>query len=217
MIKNIVFDFGGVLLDLNYELSFEALSSLMGRRLDKEHMPQQLSDVFLDYEKGLIQSETFMWNIQKYADRQIQEPHKIIQAWNAMLLGWNPDRLPWLLELRKTYRTFILSNTNELHIGWVRKDLQTQHGVEHFEDTYFEHVYYSHDMGMRKPDSNIYETVLQQSDLRASETLFIDDTLANVVAAQSVGIHAVQHDATTEIINMLPSYIMAAEESATVQ
>lgn len=208
MIKNIVFDFGGVLLDLHYERTFEALSDLMGVALDRQDIPEELATAFTKYEKGLLQTETFMWNIQKHAAKQITEPHKIIKAWNAMLLGWNADRLPWLLRLKEQYRTFILSNTNELHIQWVRKDLKAKHGLEDFESTYFEHVYYSHDMGMRKPDAVIYEAVLAERNLVAGETLFIDDTYENVLAAQSVGIRAIHHDPSLEIIDQLPKYLL---------
>lgn len=214
MIKNIVFDFGGVLLDLDYERTFQALSSLMGMPLDRNGLPEELATVFTKYEKGQLQTETFMWNIQKHAAKQITEPHKIIKAWNAMLLGWNAERLPWLLNLQGQYRTFILSNTNELHIQWVRRDLKSKHSVENFEETYFEHVYYSHDMGMRKPDAEIYQAVLADRDLVAAETLFVDDTYANVLAAQAVGISAVHHDPSMEIIDELPKYLLQANQGA---
>jgi len=212
-IKNIIFDFGGVLLNLDYNRTFEALSSLMNLDVTLHEMPQEFQEVYLKYERGEMKSETFMWNIQKLAQRPISRPHLIIKAWNAMLLGWNPDRLPWLEQQKKRYRTFILSNTNQIHIDWVRKDLKATHGIVEFEEKYFERVYYSHEMGTHKPYAEIYDQIISQSNLNPKETLFIDDSPANIVGAKRVGINAVLHNPELEIINMLEKYIRSVNKA----
>jgi len=207
MIKNIIFDFGGVLLNLDYNKTFDALGSLMGLELSYGELPEEMTELYLAFERGDMQYETFMWKIQKLSKKQITKPHLIIKAWNAMLLGWNPERLPWLLTVKEKYDTYILSNTNALHIDWVRKDLKSQYGVENFESTYFDCVHYSHEMGMQKPNLDIYQEVIKANGLDPSQSLFIDDNADNVAAAKKVGLHAVQHDPQTEIIEMLEGYI----------
>ena len=209
-IKNIIFDFGGVLLNLDYQRTFDELGQLMGHNLSLTDMPADMQEVYLRYERGELQSENFMWHIQKLAKRQITQPHKIIKAWNAMLLGWNADRLPWLLSLRERYQVYLLSNTNDLHIKWVHKDLKQQHNITDFECTYFDNVYYSHEVGMQKPTAAIYELVLSDNDLSAAETIFVDDNAANVAAAAALGITAIQHDPSTEIMEQLPGYLAEA-------
>lgn len=181
--------------------------------LNKDSLPKELKDACDALEKGEMKPETFMWNIQKHSNNEISQPHKILKAWNAMLLGWNPERLPWLERQNKRYRTFILSNTNQIHIDWVRKDLKANHDVTDFEDKYFEKVYYSHDMGVHKPYVEIYEQVIADSNLDPKETLFIDDTPANIVGAKKAGFHAVLHNPELEIKDMLEKYIRSVNKA----
>ena len=91
MIKNIIFDFGGVLLDLDYELTYKALAEVTGIEMDAQSIPAQVFKVMLGYEKGEINTETFLWNLQKESTKLTPQPDKLIKAWNAMLLGWNAD------------------------------------------------------------------------------------------------------------------------------
>ncbi len=127
-----------------------------------------------------------------------------------MLLGWNPDRLPWLLRLRKTYNTYLLSNTNEIHIEWALNDLKVHHDVTNFETSYFDNICYSHIARLQKPDARIYHKVVDQNNLDLSETIFIDDSMPNIKGAQDMGLHAIYHDPTLEIMDMLPQYIANA-------
>lgn len=207
MIKNIIFDFGGVLLNLDMELTFSELSEVTGIAMKGENIPAQIFKVMLGYEKGEINTETFLWHLQKEATKLTPQPDKLIKAWNAMLLGWNPDRFEFLLELRKNYKVFLLSNTNELHIDWVLRDLEKSHEITDFETRYFDSVFYSHNMQMRKPEVSIYNKVIEETGINAQETLFIDDNIANVSAAISAGWNAVCHDPKTEIIDQLPKYL----------
>jgi len=207
MIKNIIFDFGGVLLNLDMELTFSELSEVTGVPIKGEDIPAQIFKVMLGYEKGEINTETFLWHLQKEATKLTPQPDKLIKAWNAMLLGWNPDRFEFLLELRKNYKVFLLSNTNELHIDWVKRDLKKSHEISDFETRYFDKVFYSHNMKMRKPELSIYKSVIEETGIDPSETLFIDDNIANVSAAISAGWKSICHDPKTEIIDQLPKYL----------
>lgn len=207
MIKNIVFDFGGVLLNLDPELTFSQLSEVTGIKMTSADTPAHIFKVMLGYEKGEINTETFLWHLQKESTKLTPQPDKLIKAWNAMLLGWNPDRFEFLLELKKKYNVYLLSNTNELHIEWVLKDLKKNHKISDFESLFFDRVFYSHNMKMRKPEQAIYNTVIEETGIKAYETLFIDDNIANVSAAISAGWKALHHDPTTEIIDQLPKYL----------
>lgn len=208
MIDTIIFDFGGVLLDLDFDRTFTQLEQVMGlplpTDLDQDH---DLIKHYLRYEQGLITDETLIWNIQRMATHAI-EPRAIVTAWNAMLLGWNPARLDMLLALRKRYRVLLLSNTNHMHIQWVRRDLYRNHGIRDFEATYFDKVYYSFEIHCRKPDTAIYDYVSRDADLAKASTLFIDDNAANVDAGRAHGWQSVQHDpAQHDIIDVIEDYL----------
>ena len=207
MIKNIIFDLGGVLLNLDPELTFSELSEVLGIPMTEENIPAHIFKVMLGYEKGEINTETFLWHFQKEATTLTPQPDKLIKAWNAMLLGWNADRFEFLTELRKNYKVFLLSNTNELHIEWAMRDLKKNHKITDFDTQFFDRTFYSHNMKMRKPEEAIYKSVIKETGINASETLFIDDNINNVSAAISAGLNAIYHDPTTEIIDQLPKYL----------
>jgi len=209
MIKNIIFDFGGVLLDLDYNKTYAELSKVMGLEIDAENIPAHIFKILLGYEKGEINTETFLWNLQKESQKLTPQPDKLIKAWNAMLLGWNSERFQFLVELRKKYNVYLLSNTNDLHLEWVKKDLKKTHKIKDFDTKYFDKTYYSHLMRARKPEPNIYNMVLEDAEILAEESLFIDDNAENVEGAKRVGIHAVIHDPKNEIIDQLPIYLKA--------
>jgi len=202
-IKNIVFDFGGVLLDIDYNRTYKALTSLLNTEFD----PKQLSKVdiqaFHDFEMGIIDTATFIMHIQRLSVDKIPQVQEIIVAWNAMLIGWDIQKFDLLLRLRKKYKVFLLSNTNELHLDWVKNHLMIHHGIADFEQRFFDKTYYSHLVGMRKPNVDIYEYVLDDANIQASETIFIDDLPENIDGAHKVGYHTYLHnplDNLSEII-----------------
>lgn len=207
MIKNIVFDFGGVLLNLDPALTYKMLREVMGEEMTTEQIPAHIFKVMLGYEKGEINTETFLWNLQKESTKLTPQPDKLINAWNAMLLGWNEARFEFLEDLRKDYKVFLLSNTNDLHIEWVMRDLNKNHKIKDFDTRFFDGTYYSHLMHMRKPELAIYNTVTEESNLIPEECLFIDDNIENVKGAIAAGWNAVLHDPKNEIIDQLPIYL----------
>jgi len=207
MIKNIVFDFGGVLLNLDYDRTFSALSEVMGIEMTKDSIPAHIYKIMLGYEKGEINTETFLWNLQKESSKLTPHADKLINAWNAMLLGWNPARFKFLLDLREDYKVYLLSNTNALHLEWVSRDLKKNHAITDFDNQYFDKTFYSHNMRKRKPEQGIYDTVTKALNLDPQHTLFIDDLAENVAAARATGWHSVRHDPKDEIIDTLQSYI----------
>ncbi|MBK8701244.1 MAG: HAD-IA family hydrolase [Saprospiraceae bacterium] len=197
-IKNIIFDFGGVLLDLEPSATYRDMSELGIFDGDAHEFYLANKSLFDGYEKGKVITENFLWNIQAKCKR-VPPVDKVIKAWNAMLLGWNPGKLKFLEAVSQQYNTYLLSNTNELHLEWVRRDLKNQHGITDFDQRFFKKSYYSHRIGMRKPDQEIFAFVLEDASLNAGETLFIDDNADNVAAAASLGIHAKLHISNADI------------------
>jgi putative hydrolase of the HAD superfamily len=181
MIKNIIFDFGDIFINLDKEATFKELAKLGVDQITKEMMA-----VAHQYEKGEISTNDF---IEFFHQKFDIDKSDLIRAWNAILLDFPKHRLQFLKELEagKKYRLFLLSNTNEMHIKWIQNNWGSKL-YEEFKDC-FEQFYLSHEIHFRKPNADIYQFVLQENKLKAEETFFIDDTLENTVAAEKLGIH----------------------------
>lgn len=144
---------------------------------------------FLQYEKGLINDEAFRKALRDIY--QFRGSDDVIdRCWNSMLLDIPVGRISTLKALKARYRTFLLSNTNSIHVTCFSESLRKAHGLESLNEL-FEKVYYSHLLKMRKPDPAIYEHVLRENGLKAEETLFLDDSERNIEGARSVGIETI--------------------------
>ena len=182
MIENIIFDFGDIFINLD---KIGAMSKTIELFEIKELTPEMIQ-VNMDYEKGEITTESFLtFYTNAYPNISKTE---IIGTWNSMLLDFPLHRLDFIKQVSKQYRCFLLSNTNEMHIDWIKKDW----GMELYNEfkNSFEQFYLSHEINMRKPDADIYEFVLNENNLIASETLFIDDTKENTDTTTALGIHS---------------------------
>lgn len=180
MIKNIVFDFGDVFINLDKEATFVALA-----KLGVDEMADEMLAIAKQYEVGAISTEVFVSFFQKEFSIASDQ---LIDAWNAILLDFPKHRLQFLKDLATSnkYRLFLLSNTNELHISWIQNDW----GMNLYNEfkSCFEQFYLSHEIALRKPNTDIYEYVLKENNLVAAETYFVDDTEENTVAAEKLGI-----------------------------
>ena len=179
MIKNIIFDFGDIFINLDKEATPKALF-----KLGITYVSEETILVFQQYEKGLLSTESFL----DFFEKKCKIPSmKFIDAWNAILLDFPTHRLKFIQDLAKNpkYRLFLLSNTNDLHISWIQEDW----GMPLFNSfqNCFEQFYLSHEIKMRKPNSDIYEFVLNENNLIPQETVFIDDTEENTAAAKLLG------------------------------
>jgi FMN phosphatase YigB (HAD superfamily) len=181
MIKNIVFDFGDIFINLDKKRFARELQKLGISQESEEMLP-----VLYQYEKGLISTEKF---IAFFEEKLEISSEKLVKAWNSILLDFPNERLHFIQELAesKKYRLFLLSNTNDLHIYWIQKNW----GMEQYNafKICFEQFYLSQEINLRKPNNNIYEFVLKTNGLVPKETLFIDDTKENTDAAKALGIH----------------------------
>lgn len=181
MIKNIIFDFGDIFINLDKKATYKEIEKLGVSEISDEMM-----EVAHEYEKGLISTDEFI----AFFSVQFKIPKQdLVRAWNAVLLDFPLTRLAFLraLSKRKKYRLFLLSNTNELHISWIQENWGTKLYTE-FKNC-FEQFYLSHEIHFRKPDATIYEFVLNENNLIAKETIFIDDVEENTIAANALGIH----------------------------
>lgn len=187
-IKNIVFDLGGVLCGLDAERCIRAFQQIGAEEVAVYVEEHRVEDLFLQSELGYITTEEFCEEVRRITQRPIDD-EKIVWAWNELLTGITPERRQAVLELSKTYRLFVLSNTNDMHWKkWEASSLLPLKG-EVFKDGVFEKCFLSYELHLAKPQREIFEAVLQQADVKADETLFIDDSLKNCEAAQALGIH----------------------------
>ena len=184
-IKNIVFDLGGVLYHIDYNLTIKAFENL-GIKDFHEHFSQQKQNyLFNRLEKGQISDEDFIKEIKVLLPHCTRE--KIINAWNALLIGLPKENIQLLQALSKKYRLFLLSNTNSIHIKHINKLLYKNYDLKSL-DSLFDKVYLSHQIGKRKPNSETFEWVLKDAKILAQETFFIDDSIQHINNAKKVGI-----------------------------
>jgi putative hydrolase of the HAD superfamily len=180
MIKNIIFDFGDIFINLDKQGTYKAMAAL-----GVTEITQEMMEVYHQYEKGLMTTDSFIaFFFNKFGIPKTD----LVCAWNAVLLDFPQRRLDFLIDLAesKKYRLFLLSNTNDLHIKWVQNSLGNKFYNE-FKNC-FEQFYLSHEINFRKPDSEIYEFVLNENNLIADETLFVDDLPENTDSANTLGI-----------------------------
>ena len=166
--------------------TFEAFARLAGTSNIPEYNFQTQAQIFKDFEVGSITPEVFVTEMVTLLGGRVTG-QEIIDAWNAMLLDIPQQRLDLLLSLKKQYRTFLFSNTNQIHYDAFNKILLDAHGRATL-DEFFNRAYYSHTMGMRKPDAAAFQRILDENGLVASETLFLDDTPGHLEGAKLLGI-----------------------------
>lgn len=178
MIDTIIFDFGDIFINLDKEAPINAL-----KKLGLSQWNDDLNQLNIQFEKGQISEENFLLGIQKHVPNASTD--EISTAWNAVLLDFPLRRLEFLQKLTSKYRLFLLSNTDAIHIATFERE----NGVSFYSDFYqcFEKVYFSFEMGMRKPESEIYNCVLNNHNLIAHHTLFVDDKKENTDAALLLG------------------------------
>lgn len=184
-VKNIIFDLGGVILDIDLRKTQDAFTALGIKNIEEIFRMGHVDSFFKSYETGGINDDQFIEEIQKKIETRVS-PEVIIEAWNALLIGFPPERIELLKELKRNHRLFLLSNTSALHHVWFQQIFRQEFGGS-FDDL-FDKAYYSHVIKLHKPDISSYQLIIDENDLKAGETLFIDDSKANVEGAEKAGI-----------------------------
>lgn len=182
--KALIFDFGGVIINIDFKLTHQAFKALGIENLELKFSQTQQSGFFDKFEKGEISPEEFRKEIKFFLNSDINDS-ALDKAWNKMLLDIPAQRIEIIKQLKTKYPCVLLSNTNQIHYDYYREGLEREHGFKKFSDL-FDKTYFSHEIGMRKPDSDIYNFVLQDLNLKPSDVLFIDDTEKNIDAANKL-------------------------------
>jgi len=188
-IKNIILDFGGVLLNIDYQLTEQAFIKLGCTNFREIYSQAAQTDLFNKFETGNITETVFFEELKSLSGMEKLTISEIKKAWNAMLIHFPIENYLMLKELKKKYRVFLLSNTNETHIAEFERLVETTCSVAEFESL-FEKVYYSYKMGLRKPDTACFLQVLHENNLNIEETIFIDDSIQHIEGAKKAGITA---------------------------
>jgi HAD superfamily hydrolase (TIGR01509 family) len=183
--KAIIFDLGGVILNLDYSLTIDKFKKLGITDFETLYSQASQQSLFDDLETGKISTQTFVNSLLPFLPRGVTA-NEVVHAWNAMILDFPTERLTLLEKLRTKYKIYLLSNTNEIHEQVVRRVLSkvSDKGLE----DYFDQTFLSHQVGLRKPNADIFKYVCDKADLIPSQTLFIDDTLQHIEGARLVGL-----------------------------
>jgi glucose-1-phosphatase len=184
-VKNIIFDLGGVIMDIDVKQTMRAFSDLGMKNIHDYFGHGFAASFFSDHEAGRISDEEFIAKIRILLNREVSQ-NELIDAWNALLLQFPPDRIQLLKELKSRYRLFLYSNTNAIHYTKFSEVYRKAFSGE-LEDL-FEKAYFSHVLGQRKPEIAGFELIIAENGLDPKTTLFVDDALVNVEGAIKAGL-----------------------------
>jgi FMN phosphatase YigB (HAD superfamily) len=200
VIKNIIFDWGGVITTLHLDATRKAFQQL-GLVIFDESVPHNPHDtLFIPFETGKISPGEFRTRLRQYAVAPLTD-EEIDKAWNAMLGELPVERWKLLEKAGKCYRTFLLSNTNAIHLPYYFEYLHKIYGTKGYTHL-FEKSYFSHELGLRKPDAEIFQHVMQDAGILPDETLFIDDFIENIEAARRLGFQTIHLTAPLTLVDL---------------
>ncbi|MBC7914974.1 MAG: HAD family phosphatase [Pyrinomonadaceae bacterium] len=198
-IKNIIFDYGNVIFQIDFQKAQNTFTDLGVKNVETFFAHSGHDPLFSEFEKGDITAVQFRDGIRRITQKPELSDQEIDTAWTSLLIGVPPINHEILLKAKKQYRTFLLSNINEIHLNYIHNYLQREHQIES-NAIFFEKVYYSHLVRKRKPNRDIFEHVLTDSKLAVSETLFIDDSPQHLKTAHEMGFetHLITKDDSLE-------------------
>jgi len=198
-IKNILFDLGGVILDINIHATLKGFYDL-GFPSELMQYPESMStDVFFKYQTGKLSTEEFRDAIRISAGVEMSD-QDFDEAWNAMLVRIPKERTELLKRLSERYALYLLSNTSALHVE-VFEPMYLEAAGKSIHEVFVK-VYYSHEIGWHKPDLGAWEHVINDAGIKAEETLFLDDSIQNIKASQELGFQAIHIHERTNLLNL---------------
>lgn len=183
----LLLDLGGVILNIDYHRTSEAFRVLTGHHFDEIYSQARQTELFDKFEKGQITSETFAEAVRDFFSGSWRD-EEIFEAWNAMLLDLPETRLDFVEKIATKMPVFLLSNTNEVHKKAFDEILKKQGLHERFY-ALFSKAYFSHEIGMRKPDKEVFDFILNENNIPRTKLLFVDDSLQHIHGANSAGIN----------------------------
>jgi epoxide hydrolase-like predicted phosphatase len=200
-IKNIIFDFGGVIIPVDPMAFAGGLMNLGCTDVLGLHERFMAEEVYSRFEKGEMSPKEFRKMLRTGLNNNVTDEH-LDRAWNLIIGEIPPHRVDFLVKLRSKYRTFLLSNTNKIHYDFYQEQFRKTHDY-HSLDSLFEKAYYSFHLKLYKPDPAIFEFVLKDSGLKPEETLFVDDYSSNIEAAKKLGLQTIHLEEGMEVADIL--------------
>ncbi len=185
-IETIIFDFGGVVIDIDPQITVKKLQELGFEDVSKFQSSEFIDDIVRKFERGIFTPEMFRERIRAFLELDITD-QQIDDAWNALIYDIPAERIEILEQVKKNYKMLLLSNSNEIHYDLYVRDLQLRFGYREFDEL-FHKAYFSFDTHLSKPDSEAYEFIMYQHDLNPAKTLFIDDNEENIKTAKRLGL-----------------------------
>ena len=199
-IKNIIFDLGGVFLNINFQLTNQAFKDLGVERFEAMFNQHHSNDLFELLETGKLSPAEFYKAFRKESQTDLSND-QIQTAWNALLLDFPVERIEWLKQIKKRYNVFLFSNTNEIHYDQFIVDFANAFPEKDFNG-HFIKAYYSQTLGLRKPYVESYQQILTEQQLDPAETLFIDDTIKNIEGAKLAGLQTIHLVAPQTVLDL---------------
>lgn len=199
-IKNIIFDYGGVIINIDFNLTIDAFKKLGFENIEEEIFKAKGSDILLKMEQGLLSHDEFFEEIREISKLKLSN-NEIRFAWNALLLDMPIKRIQVLERLKLNFRTFLLSNTNSIHYIQYREQLENMYGYSHF-NLLFEKAWFSFELGLTKPNEDIFRFVINDAGIVPDQTLYIDDLITNVEAATQTGMRGYHLKPGEDIVNL---------------
>jgi putative hydrolase of the HAD superfamily len=202
-IKYIVFDLGGVLIDINFDRTFEAYEQITGKSKEELRQATFLTTAYEDYESGILSDNEFRAALRKQLDISVDDK-TLDEAWNALLLDFNAPAINLLKELKQTYPLYLLSNTNNIHFERCNHKIKEQNLAENLTGL-FNGLFLSYKIGYRKPSERIYQHAIKRLKCLPEEILFIDDLENNIAAARDLGIQTIHLSDNKKIAELVLS------------
>ena len=187
-IKNIIFDLGGVIMNISYQKTLNEFKKIGVTNIEEFYTQTAQVELFDKFDKGLISPQEFRDEIRNRTSARLSD-QIIDNAWNAMFLDLPKGRLELLQSLKSHYKTFLLSNTNAIHIAYFNQLLNREFGLKDFSN-FFHKIYYSYEIKMRKPDHETFMMIIIENGLKPEETLFIDDSVQHIEGARQLNLLA---------------------------
>ena len=199
-IKNIIFDLGGVFMNIDFAKTEQAFRNLGITEFSSMFTQHHANDLFEKLETGKLTPAAFYAAFRE-ATKCALSDEQIKDAWNGLLLDFPVERLEWLENIQQRYKTFLFSNTNLIHYIAFMEIYRNTTDRKDFNN-FFIKAYYSHEIGLRKPYVDAYQFILKEQNLLPQETLFIDDTIKNIAGAQAAGLQTIHLQAPLTVLDL---------------
>ncbi len=196
--KAVIFDFGNVIINIEFQRIYQTFSKLTSKPIAYIEKRITEEQIFRRYESGQFTDEEFREIIRQTLCFALSDK-EVDTAWNAILLDIPTERIDLINNIRKKYPVYLLSNTNNIHISASNNYLNEAHGIKNL-DVLFDKLYLSYEMGMWKPDTEIYYEVLRSINLEPNQVIFFDDNLQNIESAMAIGMQTILVEPTTSIV-----------------